>query len=195
MKRLSPLAVLLLVACNGTVTTNEAGSTKENNNVVIEFSSSSAMSDLEQSSSVESELDENSSEVMLDADAEVQVDAEVQAGAEVQADADAQAGLDKQTGSYTAYYDGVIGNGEESVLFFHATWCPKCQQNEANLQAWYAENKYGRTVYKLDYDSNQQLKEEFGITSQDTFVLIDGNGEEIERVTFPSEEKLQELLG
>lgn len=189
MKRIVPVAVLFLAACNTTTPTNDAATNEAGNNVVIEFERSSDASMADQSSSVDEQNE--AVDVMADTDTEVMVDVD----AEIQADIDGQTDLEGQAGSYTAYYDGVVGNGQESVLFFHATWCPVCQANDAKLLDWYSQNEYSRSVYKIDYDNSQQLKEEFGITGQDTFVLIDGNGNEIERVTFPSEEKLEELLG
>lgn len=98
-------------------------------------------------------------------------------------------------GTYTAYTEGVIGNGETSVLFFHATWCPACKQNNTNLEEWYAADTFPRSVYKIDYDTSIDLRKQFGVTGQDTFIVIDGNGEEQQRVSFPSEEALRALLG
>ncbi len=98
-------------------------------------------------------------------------------------------------GVYTSYTDGVIGNGQQSVLFFHASWCPYCIANDGLLKNFYSFEDYPRSVYKVDYDTSLDLKKQYGITQQDTFVLIDGNGNEIERISFPSEEALRDLLG
>mgnify|MGYP002152453912 CR=1 FL=1 len=98
-------------------------------------------------------------------------------------------------GSYTEYTPGVIGNGEESVLFFHATWCPKCKANDGRLKEYYGSAKYPRSVYKIDFDTSLDLKKQFGVTGQDTFIVIDGNGNEVERVRFPSSTALRDLLG
>ncbi|MDP7477347.1 MAG: thioredoxin family protein [Candidatus Peribacteraceae bacterium] len=97
--------------------------------------------------------------------------------------------------SYTQYKDGVIGNGEESVLFFHATWCPACKANNEKLNAWYGSDSFGRSVYKIDFDTATDLRSQFGVTGQDTFILIDGNGNEVDRARFPSESVLRDLLG
>lgn len=97
--------------------------------------------------------------------------------------------------SYTEYSPGVIGNGKESVLFFHASWCPKCQENDGRLKDLFGSSDYPRSVYKIDYDTATDLKSQYGITGQDTFVVIDGNGKEIERTRFPTLEALRDLLG
>jgi thiol-disulfide isomerase/thioredoxin len=98
-------------------------------------------------------------------------------------------------GQYTLFFDGVIGNGLESVLFFHAAWCPYCIAHNTQLQSWYGSEKFPRSTYKIDYDTADELKKMFNVTNQDTFILIDGNGNEIKRVTFPAESALHELLG
>ena len=98
-------------------------------------------------------------------------------------------------GQYTGYVDGVVGNGMESVLFFHATWCPACKKNNGLLTSWYSSEEFSRSVYKIDFDTATDLRREFGVNGQDTFILIDGNGNEIQRVSFPSESALRALLG
>lgn len=98
-------------------------------------------------------------------------------------------------GSYTAFKDGVIGNGETSVLFFHASWCPACKKNNGLLESWYNAEKFPRSVYKIDFDTATELRKQYGVNGQDTFVLIDGSGKEIERVSFPAQSALRALLG
>jgi thiol-disulfide isomerase/thioredoxin len=98
-------------------------------------------------------------------------------------------------GSYTAYTDGVIGNGKTSVLFFHATWCPACKKNNGLLESWYNAEQFPRSVYKIDFDTATELRKQYGVNGQDTFVLIDGSGNEIERVSFPAQSALRALLG
>lgn len=99
------------------------------------------------------------------------------------------------SGTYGLYVDGAIGNGMESVLFFHAAWCPYCIENDKRLTALYGAEEFPRSVYRIDYDTATELKQMFGVTQQDTFILIDGNGNEIRRVSFPSESALRDLLG
>lgn len=100
-----------------------------------------------------------------------------------------------EQGIYTEYHEGIIGNGQKSVLFFHATWCPKCKENDGRLKEFYGSSDYPRSVYKVDYDTSSDLKSQYGVTGQDTFILIDENGREIERVRFPSRSALRDLLG
>jgi thiol-disulfide isomerase/thioredoxin len=97
---------------------------------------------------------------------------------------------------YSLYSEGVLTNGETKVIFFHAEWCPNCRENDTNLVTWYNEaNTYSRSVYRVDYDTATALKAQFGVTSQDTFVVVDGDGTVVDGpYTFPTEEQLKALL-
>jgi thiol-disulfide isomerase/thioredoxin len=97
-------------------------------------------------------------------------------------------------GAYTEYRAGVVGSGEEVVLFFHASWCPYCQANDARLNAWHADGTLPLDVYKIDYDTAVALKSTYGVTTQDTFIRFDREGREVGRISFASEEALRGFL-
>lgn len=97
-------------------------------------------------------------------------------------------------GIYMDYTDDVIGEGEPSILFFHASWCPTCKSADEKLMQWYDEEDFPLTVYKVDYDSNADLRARYGVTYQHTFVLIDGEGNAVKTLAAPSDEDLQSLL-
>lgn len=96
--------------------------------------------------------------------------------------------------AYLAYQSGVIGNGQKAVLFFNASWCPYCKANDARLKTWYSSEVMPIPTYSVDYDTQKDLKAQYGVTTQDTFILIDGTGKEIDRASFPSESMLRDLL-
>lgn len=60
------------------------------------------------------------------------------------------------------------------VLFFNAAWCPTCRETVANLDA--NGVPAGLTVVSVDYDGSSQLKREYGVTVQHTFVQVDPSG-------------------
>lgn len=99
------------------------------------------------------------------------------------------------SGMYAAYHDGVIGNGETSVLFFHAAWCPFCKQADKDLTQWYGSTGFPLSVYKVDYDTQTELKARYGVTTQHTFVKIDGSGNAVKTIVGPSNTVLQAFLG
>ncbi len=84
-----------------------------------------------------------------------------------------------ETGSYLEYSSELVSSTPgEKLLFFHAPWCSQCQQLEADIES--SELPKGVTVFKVDYDSNQDLRQKYGVTIQTTVVKVDDKGEEIE---------------
>ena len=67
------------------------------------------------------------------------------------------------------------------VLFFNATWCPTCQEAVKNLES--ADFPDGLTVVSVDYDSNLDLRKEYGVTTQHTFVQVSPDVEQITKFT------------
>jgi thiol-disulfide isomerase/thioredoxin len=67
-----------------------------------------------------------------------------------------------------------------TVVFFYAAWCPNCRATVTELNARWDEVNPGLTLVIADYDKEQALKARFGITYQDTFVLLDKDGKGVE---------------
>lgn len=82
-------------------------------------------------------------------------------------------------GAYVDYSaDAVATTPGTKILFFHAPWCPQCRSLEESIKA--AMLPAGVTIFKVDYDSNQALRQQYGVTLQTTLVKINDNGEKIE---------------
>lgn len=64
----------------------------------------------------------------------------------------------------------------KTVVFFFASWCPNCRATVAELNARWAEVDPTLTLVIADYDKETALKSKFGVTYQDTFVLLDSSG-------------------
>ncbi len=60
-----------------------------------------------------------------------------------------------------------------TVVFFYATWCPNCILTLSELSGRWAEIDPAITLVIADYDREIALKAEYGVTYQDTFVLLD----------------------
>lgn len=67
------------------------------------------------------------------------------------------------------------------VLFFHADWCPSCQETQASLEADGVPD--GLTVVKVDFDNATDLRQEYGVTLQHTFVHVDADGQALKTWT------------
>ena len=62
------------------------------------------------------------------------------------------------------------------VLFFHAAWCPTCKEADKNLTGDPASIPAGTTVVKTDFDTATELRQQYGVTVQHTFVQVDATG-------------------
>jgi thiol-disulfide isomerase/thioredoxin len=63
------------------------------------------------------------------------------------------------------------------VLFFNASWCPTCKATVESLDS--AGVPAGLTVVSVDYDAATDLKKQYGVTVQHTFVQVDEQGNEV----------------
>jgi thiol-disulfide isomerase/thioredoxin len=84
-----------------------------------------------------------------------------------------------------AYLDYAAWNAKRAsysssdvVLFFHASWCPKCRDTEASAKAGMPA---GLTLVKVDYDAANDLRKKYGVTLQHTFVQIDEGGNALKK--------------
>lgn len=83
-------------------------------------------------------------------------------------------------GAYVDYSSDVIANTPGTkILFFHAPWCPQCRDLDADIK----KNGVppGVTIIKIDYDTNQALRQKYGVTLQTTLVEVDDNGNLVEK--------------
>ncbi len=83
-------------------------------------------------------------------------------------------------GEYIDYKSGIIDetNGTK-ILFFHAPWCPQCRDLESDIKSSGIPD--GVTIIKVDYDTNQALRQKYGVTLQTTVVLVDDEGKAIKK--------------
>ncbi|MES2876413.1 MAG: thioredoxin family protein [Patescibacteria group bacterium] len=86
----------------------------------------------------------------------------------------------EQPGVFKDYQEGLVASTDGvTLLFFHAPWCPQCRMIEADINDQGVPN--GVTILKVDYDSNQALRQKYGVTLQTTFVEVDKDGNQIEK--------------
>ncbi|MDQ1246134.1 MAG: hypothetical protein QG597_501 [Actinomycetota bacterium] len=88
-------------------------------------------------------------------------------------------------GSYVTYADyeadPAAFAGTDVVLFFNASWCPTCQTTVANLTS--EPVPAGLTVVSVDFDDSTDLRSQYGVTTQHTFVQIDPQGVQLAKWT------------
>lgn len=81
-----------------------------------------------------------------------------------------------------AYDEQAVSEAAEdgqAVLFFHATWCPTCKSATEDLQARSDEIPADVTIFRADFDTEDELKRKYNIVMQDTFVQVDPDLNEI----------------
>lgn len=84
-----------------------------------------------------------------------------------------------EAGVYVDYSsEKVAASSGTKLLFFYAPWCPQCRQVDNDIKENGLPNDV--TVFKVDYDSNQTLRQKYGVTIQTTFVKIDDSGDKID---------------
>jgi len=84
-----------------------------------------------------------------------------------------------QPGQYVDYSPELVASTPgDKLLFFHASWCSQCVALEDDIEASGVPD--GVTIFKVDYDSNQDLRQEYGVTIQTTMVKVDDNGDKID---------------
>lgn len=83
-------------------------------------------------------------------------------------------------GTYIDYSaDALQNTSGRKILFFHAPWCPQCRAIESDIIEEGVPE--GLTIIKVDYDSNQSLRQKYGVTLQTTFVEVDDRGELVKK--------------
>ena len=70
---------------------------------------------------------------------------------------------------------------KKRVLFFHAPWCPTCRPADTSFQKNSDAIPEDVVLFKTDYDSSTELKKQYSITYQHTYVLVDNAGREIKK--------------
>ena len=86
--------------------------------------------------------------------------------------------MEEHMGMFVDYAPELLANAESGdvVLFFHAPWCPTCRTLANDINSHLSSIPKGVTILKVDYDSEAELKQKYGITYQHTMVQVDSKG-------------------
>ncbi len=92
---------------------------------------------------------------------------------------DGQSTASIAVGRYVDYDSSVVANTRysETILFFHAAWCPECRAFEQAITAESIPD--GVQIVKVDYDNSDELRQKYGVTLQSTFVKVTANGDRV----------------
>jgi methionine-R-sulfoxide reductase/methionine-S-sulfoxide reductase len=82
-----------------------------------------------------------------------------------------------ESNQYREYSDETLASLTDSriLLFFHADWCPTCQNFEKQILSS-STIPQDVVILKVNYDAATELKKKYSILSQSTFVQVDAKG-------------------
>lgn len=92
-------------------------------------------------------------------------------------------------GAFQSYsesaYKKALADGKTVMLDFHADWCGTCVSNAPIIkEAFQTLNDPNVVGFKVNYDTETVLKDQFAVRSQATLILVK-NGTEVKRVAGP----------
>ncbi len=96
-------------------------------------------------------------------------------------------------GSFVEYSNSAIANAQGTILlFFHAPWCSQCLALESDILSKGVPDDV--TIIKIDYDSHQDLRQQYGVTLQTTLVEVDAAGNEKQKFVAYETPTLQAVI-
>lgn len=104
---------------------------------------------------------------------------------------------DVQLASYEDFtqerYDELLGK-ESFAIFFHASWCPDCVYLEGQIKENIASLPKDAVILKANFDTENKLKQEYGITVQSTVVVVGKDGKATPTLFGPSFDDLNSAI-
>jgi len=85
-------------------------------------------------------------------------------------------------------------SGQKHILFFYADWCSTCRKWQKNVQANWGTLPESTRILRVNYDTEMELKKEFGIKMQSTAVFINEDGSLAETHADPSLKVVQSFF-
>lgn len=96
---------------------------------------------------------------------------------EANTETDEQSASTVASGRYQEYSEAAVAdaNYTTTVVFFYAPWCPECRAFKQAIESGPLPD--GVQILEADFDSSTDLKEQYGVTLQTTFVRVNTAGE------------------
>jgi thiol-disulfide isomerase/thioredoxin len=118
-----------------------------------------------------------------DQDVDVIVDETMQEDVDMIQDESLDMMSETTSGRYEAFANEKLAFANEGdvVLFFRASWCPSCKALDDNIKANLSNIPENLLILDTDYDSSNELKQKYGVTTQHTLVQVDATGEMIQK--------------
>ncbi len=95
----------------------------------------------------------------------------------------AETRLEELAPRYFVYSDAALQYAQESqkkvILYFWAPWCSSCASLDIEIEKDPELIPEGIVLLRIDYDRAPELRTQYGITIQHTFVQVDADGNAI----------------
>ena len=82
----------------------------------------------------------------------------------------------------------AMAEGKTTLVFFHAPWCAVCKAQEPKILAHLNGDAKQVVAFRIDYDSNMDLRKEMNVQKQSTLILYRGM-KELARLSYKSDDK------
>jgi len=81
-------------------------------------------------------------------------------------------------GVYQTYSEAGLAasTATHNVLIFSATWCPSCRALDKDITENLSRLPGNVALFTIDYDTNVALRQQYGVTTQHTLVLVETDG-------------------
>lgn len=92
--------------------------------------------------------------------------------------------IQSETATVLDYSEEAFQAAAESgrtILFFHAKWCPTCIALDQELERDITKLPKDLTILRLDFDSELEMRQKYGVTVQHTLVEVDSSGDQINK--------------
>lgn len=86
-----------------------------------------------------------------------------------------------------AAFKAAADSGKTTLVFFHAPWCPVCKAQEPKVLAHLNGDAKDVVAFKVDYDTNMDLRKEMNVEKQSTLILYSGS-KEVARLSYKSDD-------
>lgn len=81
----------------------------------------------------------------------------------------------------------AMAEGKTTLVFFHAPWCPVCKAQEPRVLAHLNGDAKDVVAFKVDFDSNPEVRKAMNVQKQSTLILYRGM-KEVARLSYKSDD-------
>lgn len=125
-------------------------------------------------------------EIMMDSTSQEMTDVSMEDGMEMGEEISMDNSSETEgivAGRYEAYGVDKLAFANEGnvVIFFRAAWCPSCRALDEDIKASLGDIPNNLLILDANYDTENEMKQKYGVTTQHTLVQVDAEGNMIQK--------------